>query len=183
MRMMNKLVFLPAFALAMTMAGAASAQDGGTDPTPTSPPGCTPGTPTDDGFLCTVNDSLVECVSTPGTTVGPFEDFTCDDGDVPPGEEPPPPGNNPDACTKVGTQRGDILRGTPRRDVICGRGGGDIIRGLGGNDVIRGGRGNDILHGGPGNDTLRGGPGNDILRGEGGRDRLIGGSGRNVLRQ
>lgn len=189
-RLTTLLIFGAMAALMMAMAGDVSAQNGGTDPIDNPPPppeNCDPATPTDDGFLCTVNDTLVECVSTPGTTVGPFDDFTCGGGGSPPvpppgdgggnpNPEPPPPGggNNPpgggkpNACTIVGTQRGDILRGTPRRDVICG---------LGGNDIIRGGRGNDILRGGRGDDTLRGGPGNDILRGGPGVDRLVGGRG------
>ncbi|MBM6579231.1 calcium-binding protein [Microvirga sp. BT689] len=62
-------------------------------------------------------------------------------------------------AVRIGTIRGDALRGTRV---------GDTLNGLGGDDTIVGGRGNDILNGGLGDDLLRGGPG---------RDRIIGGPG------
>ncbi len=95
----------------------------------------------------------------------------------------PQPPDNSNACTIVGTARGDILKGTPDRDVVCGQSGGDIIKGLGGNDILRGGAGRDILYGGPGNDRLFGQGGKDILKGGPGRDVLRGGPGKDIQRQ
>jgi beta-glucanase (GH16 family) len=69
------------------------------------------------------------------------------------------------ACTIVGSDKSDVLRGTSRADVICGFGGNDVIYGLGGNDVIDGGSGNDRILGGDGNDWLFGGSGSDSLDG------------------
>jgi serralysin len=63
-------------------------------------------------------------------------------------------------AVRIGTNRGDALRGTRASDTLIG---------LGGDDTIVGGRGHDILNGGLGDDLLRGGPG---------RDRLIGGLGQ-----
>lgn len=53
-------------------------------------------------------------------------------------------------ATRIGTDRGDTLRGTS---------GADTIRGLGGNDRLYGGAGDDVLAGGPGADRLDGGAG------------------------
>ncbi|MET0449286.1 MAG: calcium-binding protein [Aeromicrobium sp.] len=81
------------------------------------------------------------------------------------------------ACTIIGTNGKDVLRGTARRDVICGRGGNDVIKGGKGNDVLDGGRGKDRIYGGPGKDRVFGGAGNDLLVGNNDADRLDGGSG------
>jgi uncharacterized delta-60 repeat protein len=74
------------------------------------------------------------------------------------------------ACTKVGTDSNDTLRGTARADILCGVGGKDVIKGFGGADRIYGGSGNDSLYGGGGNDVLFGGAGSDLMSGGTGRD-------------
>ena len=78
-------------------------------------------------------------------------------------------------ATKVGTAKGEVIRGTPKADVIVARGGHDIIYGRGGNDIICGGAGNDRIVGARGNDLLLGQLGRDKLFGGAGRDRLLGG--------
>ena len=98
--------------------------------------------------------------------------------------KPPAPGHP--ACTKVGDDGPDVIRGTNKRDVICPDEGNDRIYGRGGNDYILGGLGRDKLYGGDGNDTFRawggndrvyGEEGDDLLNGEIGNDFLIGGPG------
>ncbi len=86
------------------------------------------------------------------------------------------------ACTIVGDQGGEVLRGTRGDDVICGRGGKDVLKGRGGNDILKGGSGGDTLRGGRGRDTLKGGRGNDDLFGGRGRDTCRGGPGRDEKR-
>ena len=65
-------------------------------------------------------------------------------------------------CTKVGTDRSDVLIGGRGPDVICGLGGNDIVLGLQGDDILVGGPGRDILIGGPGRDIAFGGDGRDL---------------------
>ena len=85
------------------------------------------------------------------------------------------------ACTIVGTDSDDTLRGTPGADVICGLAGDDTIDGLGGNDILLGGPGNDTITGGNGDDTLHGGAGNDTITGGAGADTIHGGPGDDTL--
>jgi hypothetical protein len=85
------------------------------------------------------------------------------------------------ACTILGSQGPDVLRGTPGPDVICGYGGNDRVYGLGGNDVVIAGAGDDVVVGGSGNDVLQGGPGSDQLLGGSGYDQLSGGAGKDSL--
>jgi N-acetylglucosamine-6-sulfatase len=61
-----------------------------------------------------------------------------------------PPGFRPlHPCTRVGTNRGETIRGTRWRDWICARGGDDIVRVRGnGRDVVRCGPGRDRVHAG-----------------------------------
>ena len=73
---------------------------------------------------------------------------------------------------RVGTRRGDRLRGTRRADLIRGRAGNDRIYARGGADCVLGGWGADLLVGGPGRDVLDCGPGR--------RDRAIAGRGDRV---
>lgn len=107
-------------------------------------------------------------------------------------------------ATKVGTRRGDVLKGTKGTDVLVGLAGNDILVGNGGSDYLCGGPGKDKLYGGArprrphrgplahrvvettdldrltgeaGNDTLIGGPGDDFLTGGRGNDTLDGGVG------
>ena len=83
----------------------------------------------------------------------------------------------PRACTILGTNGNDILRGTAEADVICGFDGNDQLRGLADNDTVLGGDGRDVVVGSGGSDFLAGGRGSDTLRGGGGRDSLRGGRG------
>lgn len=78
------------------------------------------------------------------------------------------------ACTIIGTEGDDVLKGTTGNDVICGMGGDDRIDGKRGNDVIYGGSGNDTLYGRDGDDTIYGGSGNDLILGHRGDDVLYG---------
>jgi hypothetical protein len=57
--------------------------------------------------------------------------------------------------TRIGTNRGEILRGTNRNDILDGRGGDDTLIGLSGNDLLINGPGDDRLEGGAGLDSLR----------------------------
>ena len=93
--------------------------------------------------------------------------------------KPPAPGHP--ACTIVGDDGNDVIRGTRKRDVICPDEGNDRIYGMGGNDYILGGLGRDKLYGGPGNDEFHGWGGNDRLYGEEGDDRLNGEIGNDFL--
>ena len=61
------------------------------------------------------------------------------------------------ACTIVGTEGNDSLRGRNGDDVICGLGGNDAFVSLGGDDVLFGGAGDDTLHGDSGTDYADGG--------------------------
>ena len=73
-------------------------------------------------------------------------------------------------CTRVGTDRADVLIGLWHDDVICGLGGDDIIVDISGDDALYGGPGDDLLHGGRGDDVLVGGDGRDRAWGGPGRD-------------
>jgi acetyl esterase/lipase len=74
-------------------------------------------------------------------------------------------------CTRVGSDRNDVLLGFGGDDVVCGLGGDDIVLDLfGGADRLYGGAGDDLLHGGPGDDRLAGGAGRDRAWGGPGRD-------------
>jgi glucose/arabinose dehydrogenase len=68
----------------------------------------------------------------------------------------------PEACTIMGTDGNDQLRGTGGDDVICGRGGNDRIVGLAGDDLLAGGPGADELIGSAGADVIQGGDGADF---------------------
>lgn len=72
--------------------------------------------------------------------------------------EPEPP-----ACTILGTDGNDVLRGTSADETICGGAGDDKLMGFGGDDVLLGGEGNDHLHARDkrAGDSLDGGPGSD----------------------
>jgi hypothetical protein len=76
-------------------------------------------------------------------------------------------------CTKIGSEKADLLEGTAARDVLCGERGADRLIGL---------RGNDVLIGGPGKDLFRGGRGDDELQAKDGwaDDAVAGGPGRDM---
>ena len=85
------------------------------------------------------------------------------------------------ACSIVGSERGDRLSGGAADDRVCGRGGADRIRGGRGGDALLGGGGGDLLQGKTGRDRLQGDAGNDRLFGGAGADWLRGGAGRDAL--
>jgi hypothetical protein len=91
---------------------------------------------------------------------------------VPP--SPPAQASRPQATTRTGTARSDVLRGTPGRDVLRGLGGADRLYGLGGNDVLFAGRGRDRLFGGSGRDVM--------YTRDGARDTVSCGAGRDLVR-
>jgi serralysin len=64
-------------------------------------------------------------------------------------------------AVRIGTNRGDALRGTRAADTLNGLGGDDTIVGGRGNDILNGGLGDDLLRGGRGRDSIIGGPGED----------------------
>jgi Putative glucoamylase/RTX calcium-binding nonapeptide repeat (4 copies)/Protein of unknown function (DUF3131) len=86
-------------------------------------------------------------------------------------------GSSPRACTVVGTEGSDRLRGSRRDDVICGLGGDDRVDARDGDDVVFGDAGNDSIEGDDGDDTLYGGEGADRLEGDDDDDVLSGGPG------
>ena len=87
----------------------------------------------------------------------------------------------PSAKEKVGTNRGETIRGTEKSDALFGFGGDDTIYGFRSSDLIRGGRGDDEIGGGRYGDFLFGDRGSDRITGAGGRDRIWGGAGNDRI--
>ena len=69
-----------------------------------------------------------------------------------------------DARSRVGTRRGEVIRGTGSSDRIFGELGNDRLYGNAGNDAVDGGFGSDRMYGGIGNDVLKGDIGEDKRR-------------------
>ena len=108
-------------------------------------------------------------------------------------------GTEAPACSAVGTDGNDAIRGTANGDVLCAFDGNDRVLGLGGGDVLAGGPGNDDLVGGSGKDEISGaghddridagkgdddvdaGSGHDVLSGAAGKDDLDGGGDRDRI--
>jgi predicted acyl esterase len=119
-------------------------------------------------------------VDAPAPKVLPPDYVTAPDVPEPP-VTGPGGGDSPGSCAKparVGSRKGETLRGTAGADTIAGKRGADRLRGRGGDDCLNGNQGRDRVTGGGGNDLLRGGAGNDTIRGGRGSDTVNCGQGR-----